>query len=115
MKDFMLIFKGPDYGQLGLSPDEIQAQTGKWFAWIEKLQKQDRFKSGEALLPPSKTVTGVGTVTDGPFAESKEMVGGYFIVKAKDMEDAVALTADYPDFHLDSAVEVREVAVFDNS
>ena len=110
----MLIFKGPDYGTLGLSPEETQIQMGKWFEWIAKLEKQNRFGGGEALLPVGKTVTGVGTVIDGPFADLKELVGGYFIVKATDLDDAVSLTSDFPDFHLESSVEVREVAVFDN-
>lgn len=114
MKDFMLIFKGPDYTQRGLSPEQIQAQMGKWFAWIEKLQKQDRFVGGEALMPAGKTVTGIGAITDGPFAETKELVGGYFIVKATDLDDAASLTVDFPDFATDNVVEVREVVVFDN-
>ncbi len=114
MKDFMLIFKGPDYSQRGLSPEEIQAQMGKWFAWVEKLQKANRFVGGEALMPKGKTVTAVGAVTDGPFAETKELVGGYFIVKAKDIDDAISLTVDFPDFETENVVEVREVAVYDN-
>lgn len=114
MKDFMLIFKGPDYSQVGLSAEETQEQMGKWFAWVEKLQKQNRYVDGNALLPDGKSVTGAGTVTDGPFAETKELVGGYFVVKAADINDAVKLTADFPDFHLGNSVEVREVVVFDN-
>ncbi|NNE34278.1 MAG: hypothetical protein HKN13_03515, partial [Rhodothermales bacterium] len=76
MKDFMLIFKGPDYSQRGLSPEQIQVQMGKWFGWIEKLQAENRYVGGEALIPGGRTVTGVGTVTDGPFAETKELIGG---------------------------------------
>lgn len=113
MKDFMLIFKGPDYGQLGLSAEETQAQMGKWFAWVEKLQSSGQYVDGHALHPHGKSVTAVGSVTDGPFAEAKELVGGYFIVKAKDIDEAVSLADDFPDYHLDSKVEVREVVVFD--
>lgn len=114
MKDFMLIFKGPDYSKAGLSSEQVQTQMGRWFAWVEKLQKDNRYVAGNALLPFGKTVTAVGTATDGPFAEAKELVGGYFVVKAKDMDDAVALTADFPDFEFKNSVEVREVVVFDN-
>jgi hypothetical protein len=114
MKDFMLIFKGPDYSQTGLSAEETQVQMGKWFAWVEKLQKQNIYGGGHALHPTGKTVTDVGTITDGPFAETKELVGGYFIVKAKDLDAAVKLTDDFPDFHLANSVEVREIVVFDN-
>ena len=113
MKDFMLIFKGPDYSSLGLSPEEMQAKMGKWFAWVEKLEQQNRYGGGHALHPTGKTVTAVGTSTDGPFAEMKELVGGYFIVKAENLDEAIGLTDDFPDFDLDCTVEVREVVVFD--
>ncbi len=113
MKNFMLIFKGPDYGQLGLSPEETQIQMGKWFSWVDKLQKQGIYGGGEALHPTGKKVTGVDTVTDGPFVEAKELVGGYFIVQAEDMDAAIEISKDFPDFHLDSHVEVREVVVFE--
>ena len=52
-------------------------------------------------------------VTDGPFAESKELVGGYFIVNAKDLDDAVALTKDYPDFIFNGKVQIRPVQKMD--
>ncbi|MCB0717824.1 MAG: hypothetical protein KDD65_05235 [Bacteroidetes bacterium] len=113
MKDFMLIFKGTDYSGLGLSPDEIQAKMGKWFVWVEKLQQQDRYVSGEALEAVGKTVKSADTVIDGPFAETKEVVGGYFVVKAEDIDDAASLCVDFPDFDLGSWVEVREVVVFE--
>ena len=83
-------------------------------AEVEKLEKQNRYEGGHALHPAGKTVTGVGVVSDGPFADLKEIVGGYFIVKAENMDDAVSLTSDFPDFHLKNSVEVREVVVFDN-
>jgi len=110
----MLIFKGPDYSQVGLSPEETQVQMGKWFAWVEKLQSQGIYDGGHALHPTGQTVTGVGTVTDGPFAETKELVGGYFVVKAEDAKAAVELTKDFPDYHLGNSVEVREIVVFDS-
>lgn len=87
----------------------------KWFAWVQKLQQQGLYHSGEALLPGGKTIRGAKkTVTDGPFAESKEIVGGYFVVKAKNLAEATELAHDYPDFELGGAVEIREVVKFDN-
>ena len=52
-------------------------------------------------------------VTDGPFAESKELVGGYFIVTAKDMDEVQEIAQDFPDYDLGSTVEIREIMVFD--
>jgi hypothetical protein len=109
MEKFMLIFHG---GQLdGLSPEEMQAQMGKWFAWIEKLSKTNQYVSGEPLLPGGKLVSGPGgkTVTDGPYTEGKEVVGGYFIINAKDLNEAVSISKDCPDFEHGCSVQVRQV------
>jgi hypothetical protein len=115
MKEFMLIFLGADYSELNMSPEESQEQMNKWFEWVGKLQAQDIYAGGHALIPSAKRLSGPeGVVTDGPFAEAKELVGGYFVVKAKDWDEAVAISKDYPDFHLGGSVEVREIMVFDN-
>ncbi|NOS56781.1 MAG: hypothetical protein HOP37_11065 [Cyclobacteriaceae bacterium] len=115
MEKFMLIFHGgSDVAPEMKSPEAMQNHMQKWFAWIEKLQKEGRYESGEALLPHGKFVSGPNKlVTDGPFAESKELVGGYFIVLAKDIEDAVKLTHDYPDFVFNGKVQVRPIQKFD--
>ena len=113
MKDFMLIFiGGADF--LKLSPEEMQKNLQQWFAWVDKLKSKKIYVGGEALTPGGKTVKGPkALVTDGPFAESKEVVGGYFIVKAKSMEEAVKIAKDSPDLPLNGSVEVREVMKFD--
>ena len=115
MKDFMLIFIGPDYADLGLSPEEIQGRMGKWFAWHEKMEKDGTvIKHGDALEPHGKTITGPDrTVSDGMYTESKEIVGGYYVIQAKDYDEAVKIAMDFPDFDLQGTVEVREVMVFD--
>lgn len=113
MEKYMFIFIGGDSSPL--SPEKQQAGMEKWFAWVQKLQQQGRYDSGEALLPTGKTIRGLKkTVTDGPYAESKEMVGGYFVVKAKDLAEATEMAKDYPDFDLGGVIEVREVIKFDN-
>ena len=100
MEKFMFIFHGsqPD----GMSPDEMQAHMGKWFAWIEQLSKEDKYVAGEALMPGGKLVGGPGgkNVTDGPYTEGKEVVGGFFVVNAKDINEAVALARNCPDYEL---------------
>ena len=108
----MLIFLGGDPSHL--SPEAQQAHMGKWFAWVEKLRKEQRYVAGEALLPGGKTVKGPKkAVTDGPFAESKEIVGGFFVLNAKNLDEAVLIAKDWPDYDLGGVVEVREVMKFD--
>jgi hypothetical protein len=112
MEKYMFIFIGGDVSHM--SPEAQQAHMGKWFEWVNKLQEQKRYASGEALLPEGKLVTGPKkTVTDGPFAESKEVVGGYFVVLAKDMNEAVEMAKECPDYVLGGVVEVRPVVKFD--
>ena len=109
----MFIFFGGDPSHL--SPEAQQAHMGKWFAWVEKLRKEQRYLGGEALLPGGKTIKGLKkAVTDGPFAESKEIVGGYFVVNAKSLDEAVQIAKECPDYELGGIVEVREVMKFDN-
>ena len=107
----MLIFHGgSDIAPEMQAPEAMQAHMQKWFVWVEKLKAEGRYVSGEPLEPSGKFVSGKNqVVTDGPFAESKELVGGFFIVNAKDINDAVALTKDYPDFIFDGKVQVRPV------
>lgn len=115
MKEFMLIFLGADYGEINLSPEETQQQMQKWFAWVDKLKAEDIYVEGRALTPAAKSLAGNAPVaTDGPYAESKELVGGYFVVKAESIDAAAKLAEDYPDYHLGGAVEVREVMVFES-
>ncbi|MBL7733484.1 MAG: hypothetical protein JNM88_20110 [Chitinophagaceae bacterium] len=112
MEKFMLIFHGgmnPDS-----SPEEMQANMGKWMAWVDKLVKSEKYAGGEALLPGGKLVSGsASNVTDGPYTEGKEIVGGYFIVNAASYDEAVAICADYPDFAFGGAVQVRQCMKFD--
>lgn len=114
MKDFMMIFIGADYQQLGLSPEELQGRMGKWFAWGQKMEEQGILKGGEALIPSIKRVIGKDrTVSDGPFPDIKEIVGGYYIVSVESANAVVEIAQDYPDYDLNGTVEIREIMVFD--
>ena len=111
----MLIFHGgSDVAPEMRAPEAMQALMGKWFAWVEKLKKEGRYVSGEPLEPKGKFIAGPNkVVTDGPFAESKELVGGFFIVEAKNLDDAVTLCDGYPDFKFNGKVQVRPVQKMD--
>jgi len=109
MEKFMLIFQG-GMSVTESSPEQMQESMGKWLAWIEKLNKQGKYVSGEPLLPGGKLVAGRNKkVTDGPYAEGKEIVGGFFIINAKDINEAVEISKDCPDFEYDGSVQVRQV------
>ncbi|HEV8286224.1 MAG TPA: YciI family protein [Chitinophagaceae bacterium] len=108
MEKFMFIFQGGQPERM--SPEHMQAHMGKWMAWIEKLNKEGKYVSGEPLLPGGKLVTGTNkSVTDGPFTEGKEVVGGFFVINAKDMDEAVTISKDFPDFEYGGIVQVRQV------
>jgi hypothetical protein len=112
MEKYMFLFRGGDISKF--SPQQQEAHMLKWLAWVEKLRKEERYLSGEPLLPGGKTVAGVKkSVTDGPFAESKEVVGGFFIVNAKSLDEAIQMAKDSPDYELGGSVEVREVMKMD--
>ena len=82
MEKFMLIFQGGT--NPGQSPQDMQSHMGKWMAWVEKLNKEGKYVAGEPLTPGGKLIKGPKkTVTDGPFTEGKEVVGGFFIVNQK--------------------------------
>ncbi len=114
MKDFMMIFISADYGDLGLSPEEMQTRMGKWFAWNDKMAQQGIVKGGNALTSDVRRVSGKErTVTDITSAELKELVGGYYVVQAKDFDAVQEIAQDYPDYDLGGTVEIREIMVFD--
>src|SRR6185503_1054756 len=109
MEKFMFIFEGTAPQQV--DPAHMQAHMAKWMAWIGKLKAADKYVAGEPLLPGGKLVSGPNgkTVTDGPYTEGKEVVGGFFIVSAKDIDEAVELSKECPDLGHGSKVQVRQV------
>jgi len=115
MKDFMLIFIGTNYSDMGFSPEEMQQRLGNWFEWHNVMEKQGVVKGGHALKPDVRYIKGSDrTITDIASAELKEVVGGYYIVSAKDMEGATAIAQGYPDYDIGGTVEVREVMVHEH-
>lgn len=110
----MMIFIGANYEELGLSPEQLQDRMGRWWAWGNKMQEQGILKGGDALLSQAKRVSGPQrVVSDGPFAESKELVGGYYLVMAESAEKVVEIAQDFPDYDLGGTVEIREVMIFE--
>lgn len=112
MEKFMLIFHGGIKSDA--SPEELQANMGKWMEWVEKLHAQGKYASGEALLPGGKLISSKGAVSDGPYTEGKELVGGFFVINADDYDEAVRIVEEgYPDFAYGGTVQVRQCMKFD--
>lgn len=115
MADYLFLFKGPLPSERNLSPEEMQNHMQKWFDWIAKLRDQGIYKGGEPLEKGGLVVTSGPTITDGPFPESKEMVGGFVMVEADSVEAAAEIAKECPVLDFDGKVEVREVAVIEQA
>jgi len=110
MEDFMLIFLGGEDKVGEMSPEEMQQHMGKWMAWVEEMTARGEYKGGHPLKPEGKGISGADKiVTDGPFAELKECIGGYMIIAAKDIDHAVTIGKDCPVFETGGRVEVRPI------
>lgn len=112
MSNFMFLFRG-GLDPRTASPEAMQQNMEKWFAWVSELQTAGTYVAGEALLPSGKTLHKDNVITDGPYLESKEMVGGFFIVKASSIDAAMEIAKGCPDLELGGSVEVRDVVVFE--
>lgn len=111
MKEFMMIFRSERQDRPKPSPEQMQASIKQWQDWIGGIAAQGKFIGTNALGSQGQTIDSKGIVTDGPYAEIKEFVGGYIIVKADNLEDAVKLSAGCPVLGLGGKVEVRDVMV----
>jgi hypothetical protein len=108
MSDFVYLYRG---GERGGSPEQMQQVLQKWMAWFKDLADKGHIKDrGQPLERSGKLVTGKQkAVTDGPFAESKDVVGGYTLIQARDLEQAVELSKGCPILEREGMVEVRPV------
>lgn len=111
MKEFMMLFRSEE-NTVHPAPEEMQAQIDLWQDWIGGIAAQGKFVGTNALGIEGKVVGPNNVVTDGPYIEMKEMVGGYIIVKADDIDDAVRLSEGCPTLSAGGKVEVRDVMVF---
>jgi hypothetical protein len=108
---YMLLFRGTHW-DTNLSPEELQKVMGQWTAWFDRLVEQGKIKSAHPLMDEGKIVGWKKgqTVADGPFAESKEAVGGYFLLQINDLDEAVEIAKECPSLKYGVTVEVRQVA-----
>lgn len=110
MEKFMYLFRNQGNPMAGLSESESKEHMQKWGAWMGDLANRGILVGGEPLHGEGVQVNGTNkTVTDGPFVEAKEVVGGYLIVNAKAMEEAVELSKGCPIFEHNGKLEVRQI------
>jgi hypothetical protein len=107
---FLLLFRntGAD-NYRHLSPDQRQEVVQRWNAWFEGLVAQGKATEGQPLEDATRIVAGPGgsRVTDGPFPESKEAIGGYVKLMVRDLEEATAIARLHPGLEYGLVVEVR--------
>jgi hypothetical protein len=108
---YMLLFRGTHW-DTNLSPEELQNVMSQWTSWFDRLVEQGKIKSAHPLMDEGKIVGWKKgqTVADGPFAESKEAIGGYFLLQINDLDEAVEIAKDCPTLKYGMTVEVRPVA-----
>jgi hypothetical protein len=110
MEKFILLFRG---GNTHISTAHSQAALDiiqTWNDWMQGLAEKGILAGGDALQVSGKNVKGSKkVVSDGPYAEGNEMVGGYLIVNAKDIKDAVEISKGCPILNEDGSVEVRPI------
>ena len=98
MDDFLFVFKNCDQDFSKITPEQMQKRMGEYSVWMEKLMAQGRYKGGAALEPTTgRLVKDASTVlSDGPFLETKEIIGGYALISAVDYDEAVAFAKECP-------------------
>ena len=107
---YLIIFRGTDWYQ-GLSPEQMQQVADNWMAWFNRLKDEGKCAGGNPLEREGKIVSGKNkVVSDGPFAESKETIGGYFLLTVPSMDEAVAIAQQCPGLPFGVRVEVRPIA-----
>ena len=110
MQKYMFLFRGGDAARAASSPEDMQKHLQKWGAWFKALGERGQFVGGEPLDGTGKVLRGTQkTLSDGPFAEAKDLVGGYAIVKAASVDDAVEIARGCPIFLHDGILEIRPV------
>ena len=107
---FLLLFRHPQDGPEP-SPAEMEQIFGRWMAWMKSMKEQGQFVGADRLQDEGKVMRGPrgASVVDGPFVESKEVVGGFVIVSAPSLAAATEIARGCPGFDHGTVVEVRPI------
>ena len=91
------------------SPDEIQNAIDQFYFWLDRLVSDGKMKRGQRLTLEGRTVTRQNAITDGPFGESKEVIGGFWSVLAHNLDEAAQITKDNPCLNYGLFLEIRPI------
>ena len=111
MEKFMYLFRGGEnHAYNAQDSKEAQENMQAWMAWMADLGQKGFLAGGEPLLPTGKQVIGRDKVVrDGPYTEAKEMVGGFLLINAKDIDEAIEISKECPIFKENGKLEVRQI------
>ena len=109
MNEFVFLYRN---GERPTSPEQMQQTLAKWTAWLKSLADRGHLIDRGQPLDRSGKLVGK-LVTDGPFAETKDLIGGYSLIKARDIAEAAELARGCPVIERSGQVEVRPVMKFD--
>jgi hypothetical protein len=117
MPQYMLLIYSPTDARP--TPEQMEAEMPRWLAYTQELQEAGAMVAGDALHPAQTATTvrvrdGETVISDGPFAETKEALGGYYLLDVADLDAALAWAAKVPNVGYGS-IEVRPVVVFDDT
>ncbi len=104
---FLLLFRHPG-NEPDPTPEEMQKMFGRWMDWMKGMKAKGQFVGADRLQDEGKVLRGSG-VTDGPFAEAKEIVGGFVIVAAENLQQATVIAQGCPGLPGGTIVEVRPI------
>ncbi len=110
-KKYMFLIFGTGEGVQELPEEERTAHMNKWFAWTNELQDKGFYLAGDAFFPHAQTIQGKSMRVTKEFhaSDKRNVIGGYYLIEASDMEHAVEIAKGCPTFELDGVIEVREI------
>src|SRR5437016_10224161 len=116
MQYLLLIYRN-EAKLINMTPEDRQKVSAEYGAYTQSIVQSGNFKAGDGLQPTTTATTvrvreGKTLTTDGPFAETREQLGGYYLIDAKDLDTALAIAARIPGAKTGS-IEVRPVMVYD--
>jgi hypothetical protein len=92
-----------------LSRDEIQIVIDQFYTWLDRLVSEGKMKRGQRLMNEGKTIARNNVITDGPFGESKEVIGGYWFIVANDLDEAAQIANGNPCLDCGLFFEIRPI------
>jgi hypothetical protein len=113
MPKFMFVLVDDPSSFRDVSPADMQAVIEQYMAWTARIKAEKRFVGGEKLADEGgrriRMSGGKPVVVDGPYAETREVVGGYYVIEARDYDDAVALASTCPHVRFGAYLDVRRI------